>query len=138
MGIMNDGLAGLHMALTVPVVSKFSATARITAVSSGINLSYGQVDGRLVIGENEISLSSITCMYEFPYGDLVVGTSESLQIFRDGKEITSNAFETGIDSLSGKGDHAIAIDGLGRAHIVDSAGNISSINESSVLFAAVG
>ena len=84
MGIMNDGLAGLHMALTVPVVSKFSATARITAVSSGINLSYGQVDGRLVIGENEISLSSITCMYEFPYGDLVVGTSESLQIFRDG------------------------------------------------------
>ena len=45
MGIMNDGLAGLHMALTVPVVSKFSATARITAVSSGINLSYGQVDG---------------------------------------------------------------------------------------------
>ena len=38
MGIMNDGLAGLHMALTVPVVSKFNATARITAVSSGINL----------------------------------------------------------------------------------------------------
>ena len=31
------------MALTVPVVSKFNATARITAVSSGINLAYGQV-----------------------------------------------------------------------------------------------
>ena len=51
---MNDGLAGLHMALTVPVLSKFHATARITAVSSGINLAYGQVDRRLVIGETEM------------------------------------------------------------------------------------
>ena len=87
MGIMNDGLAGLYMALTVPVVSKFNATARITAVSSGINLAYGQVDGRLVIGETEMSLSPISCMYEFPFGDLIVGTGESLQVFRDGKEI---------------------------------------------------
>ena len=60
------------MALTVPVLSKFPATARITCVSSGINLAYGQVDGRLVIGEDEISLSQINCMYEFPYGDLLV------------------------------------------------------------------
>ena len=65
MGIMNDGLAGLHMALTVPVVSKFNATARITAVSSGINLAYGQVDGRLVIGEAEMSLSPITSLTNF-------------------------------------------------------------------------
>ena len=35
-----------------------------------------------MIGETEISLSSISCMYEFPFGDLIVGTSESLQIFR--------------------------------------------------------
>ena len=129
---MNDGLTGLYMALTVPVVSKFDATARITAISSGINLAYGQVDGRLVIGKNELSLSPITCMYEFPFGDLIVGTSESLQIFRDGDEISSNAYEAGIDALSGKGDTAVAIDGLGRAHIIDAAGNITSINESSV------
>ena len=64
------------MALTVPVLSKFPATARITSVSSGINLAYGQVDGRLVIGDDEISLSQINCMYEFPYGDLLVGFAE--------------------------------------------------------------
>ena len=126
------------MALTVPVLSKFPATARITCVSSGINLAYGQVDGRLVIGEDEISLSQINCMYEFPYGDLLVGTTESLQIFRDGKEISSSAHETGIESISGKGDYAVCIDGLGRAHIVDSKGEQTPINETSVLFAKVG
>lgn len=138
MGILNDGFAGLIMALTVPVLSKFPATARITCVSSGINLAYGQVDGRLVIGEDEISLSQINCMYEFPYGDLLVGTTESLQIFRDGKEISSSTHETGIESISGKGDYAVCIDGLGRAHIVDSKGEQNTINETSVLFAKVG
>jgi len=138
MGILNDGFTGLLMALTVPVLSKFPATARITSVSSGINLAYGQVDGRLVIGDDEISLSQINCMYEFPYGDLIVGTTESLQIFRDGKEISSSAHETGIESLSGKGDYAVCIDGLGRAHIVDAKGELKSINETSVLFAKVG
>ena len=138
MGILNDGFAGLLMALTVPVLSKFPATARITCVSSGINLAYGQVDGRLVIGDDEISLSQINCMYEFPYGDLLVGTTESLQIFRDGKEISSSAHETGIESISGKGDYAVCIDGLGRAHIVDSKGEQNPINETSVLFAKVG
>ena len=138
MGIMNDGHFGLHMALTVPVLSKFPSTARITSVSSGINLAYGQIDGRLVIGDNELSLSSINCMYEFPYGDLVVGTSESLQIFRDGKEISATIHETGIEIITGKGDHAIAIDGLGRAHIIHSTGTVIAIQESSVLFAKVG
>ena len=138
MGILNDGFTRLFMALTVPVLSKFPATARITCVSSGINLAYGQVDGRLVIGEDEISLSQINCMYEFPYGDLLVGTTESLQIFRDGKEISSSAHETGIESISGKGDYAVCIDGLGRAHIVDSKGEQNPINETSVLFAKVG
>ena len=138
MGILNDGFTALLMALTVPVLSKFPATARITCVSSGINLAYGQVDGRLVIGEDEISLSQINCMYEFPYGDLLVGTTESLQIFRDGKEISSSTHETGIESISGKGDYAVCIDGLGRAHIVDSKGEPNPINETSVLFAKVG
>ncbi len=138
MGIMNDDPSGHNMALTVPVVNKFNATARITSVSSGINLAYGQVDGRLVIGEKEISISPISSMYEFPYGDLVVGTSESLQIFRDGDEISSNVHESGIESISGKGDYAVAIDGMGRAHIVDANGKVSLIDESSVLFAKVG
>ena len=138
MGILNDGFTGYYMALTVPVLSKFPATARITSVSSGINLAYGQVDGRLVIGDAEISLSQINCMYEFPYGDILVGTTESLQIFRDGKEISSSTHETGIESVSGKGDYAVCIDGLGRAHIVDAKGEQISINETSVLFAKVG
>ena len=66
--------------MTVPVLSKFPAIARITCVSSGIVPVYGQVDGRLVIGEDEISLSQIACMNSL--GDLLVGTAESLQIFR--------------------------------------------------------
>ena len=126
------------MALTVPVLSKFPTTARITSVSSGINLAYGQVDGRLVIGDDEISISQVNCMYEFPYGDLLVGTTESLQIFRDGKEISSSAHETGIESISGRGEYAVCIDGLGRAHIADSKGDLKQIQESSVLFAKVG
>ena len=138
MGILNDGFTGFIMALTVPVLSKFPATARITSVSSGINLAYGQVDGRLVIGDDEISLSQINCMFELPYGDLVVGTTESLQIFRDGKEISSSAHETGIESIFGKGDYAVCIDGLGRAHIADAKGELNSIDETSVLFASVG
>ena len=97
---MNDGFAGCIMALTVPVLSKFPATARITSVSSGINLAFGQVDGRLVIGDDEISISQVNCMYEFPYGDLLVGTTESLQIFRDGKEISSSAHELSLIHIS--------------------------------------
>ncbi len=50
---MNDDPSGHNMALTVPVVNKFNATARITSVSSGINLAYGQVDGRGVFGEKK-------------------------------------------------------------------------------------
>ncbi len=87
------------MALTVPVVSKFEATARVTAVSSGINLAYGQQDGRLVIGDNEFSLSQITGLFEFPYGDIIVGTNESLLTFRDGEEINSQIHETGVESI---------------------------------------
>ena len=92
----------------------------------------------LVIGDDEILISQVNCMYEFPYGDLLVGTTESLQIFRDGKEISSSAHETGIESISGRGEYAVCIDGLGRAHIADSKGDLKQIQESSVLFAKVG
>ncbi len=119
MGILNDGFSAHLMALTVPVLSKFSATAKITSVSSGINIAYGQEDGKLVIGSDEISLSKINCMYEFPYGDLLVGTSESLQMFRDGKEIYYSTHETLIEYMSVKVDYDVFIDGLGRSQIID-------------------
>lgn len=126
------------MALTVPVVSRFDASAKIMAVSSGLNLSYGQEDGKLVIGGNEFSISPITSMYEFPYGDLLVGTSDTLITFRDGENINSENHETGIEKIIGNGDYAVAIDGLGRAIIVDSKGDRHSIDATSVLFAKVG
>ena len=75
------------MALTVPVVKKFDATARITAVSSGKSLAYGQADGVLKIDSNEFKISNVTGLYELTYGDLIVGTGEGIQIFRDGEEI---------------------------------------------------
>ena len=138
MGILNDGFADHTMALTVPVVSKFDATARITAVSSGKYLAYGQSDGVLKIGTGEIKTSSITGLYEMPYGDLIVGTGEGIQIFRDGEEIASHKHETGIDSITGNQSNAVAIDGLGRAHLVDSKGQSTSVDASSVLFAKLG
>ena len=95
------------------------------------------MDGRLVIGEDEISLLKlIACMNSRTV--ILVGTTESLQIFRDGKEISSSAHETGIESISGKGDYAVCIDGLGRLIFVDSKGEQNPINETSVLFAKVG
>lgn len=138
MGILNDGFADYTMALTVPVVTKFDATARITAVSSGKNLAYGQSDGVLKIGTYELKTSTITGLYEMPYGDLIVGTSEGIQIFRDGEEIASHKHETGIDSVTGHQSNAVVIDGLGRAHLVDSKGQSTSVDASSVLFAKLG
>lgn len=138
MGIMNDGFADTNMALTVPVVSKFDATARITAVSSGKNLAYGQSDGVLKIGTKEFKTSTITGLFEFPYGDLIVGTSEGIQIIRDGEELVSQKHETGIDSVFGNEDYAVALDGLGRAHLLNSKGHSTPIDVSSVLFAKLG
>ena len=135
MGILNDGFADCTMALTVPVVSKFDVTARVTAVSSGKNLSYGQSNGVLKIGSDEFNTPTISGLYEFPYGDLIVGNSEGILIYREGKEIASHKHETGIDSVTGHQSNAVVIDGLGRAHLVDSKGHSTSVDASSVLFA---
>ena len=81
--------------------------------------------------KKEIILSPINCIYEFPYGDLVVGTTESLRMFRDREEISSTPHETGIETISGKGDIAVCIDGLGRAHILDAKGLQMTIQETS-------
>ena len=126
------------MALTVPVISKFEASSRVTAVSSGQHLSFGQSDGRLTIGDDVFEMSSITSLYEFPFGDVLVGSSEGLSIFRDGEKIKTIEHETGIDSISGNKDHALAIDGLGRAHLLNSKGDSIALGISSVLFAKIG
>jgi len=138
MGIMNDGFAVGYMALTVPVISRFKATARITAVSSGKTLAYGQADGRLVIGEDEFELSSVTSIFEFTYGEIIVGTSNGLYMYKDGEESNFQEHPTGIEFISGNGNNAVAIDGMGRAHLVDSKNNTTLLDASSVLFAKVG
>ena len=89
------------MALTVPVTSKFSSSARITAVFSGNNLSYGQEDGLLTIGDAEFKYDTVNSLFEFSFGDVLVGTGESLVTIRDGQEIRSQNFEVGIDSIHG-------------------------------------
>ena len=138
MGIMNDGFAVCYMALTVPVISRLGATARVTAVSSGINQAFGQVDGRLVIGSDEFKLASITGIYEFPFGDVIVGNSDGLFTFRDGKEIQFQEHATGIDLITGNGNNAVAIDGMGRAHLLDSKSNSTLLEVNSVLFVKIG
>ena len=126
------------MALTVPVISKFDASSRVTAVSSGKHLAFGQSNGRLKIDEDIFENPPITSLYEFPFGDLLVGSSEGLCIYRDGEKIKTIEHETGIDAIFGKKDHALAIDGLGRAHILNSKGESLALDVSSVLFAKIG
>ncbi len=126
------------MALTVPVIDKFEATSRVTAVSSGQHLAFGQSNGRLTIDNDVFEISPITSIYEFPFGDVLVGSSDGLSIYRDGEEIKSIDHETGIDSISGHKENALAIDGLGRAHLLNSKGNSIALDISSVLFAEIG
>ena len=125
------------MALTVPVTSKFNSSARITAVFSGNNLSYGQEDGLLTIGDAEFKYDTVNSLFEFSFGDVLVGTGESLVTIRDGEEIRSKNFEVGIDSIHGKDDHAIVIDGLGKAHLVKPTGETIVLDAQSVLFAKI-
>ena len=110
---MNDGFAVRFMALTVPVTSRLQSTARVTAVSSGSKVAFGQADGRLVIGDDEFKLSSVTSIFEFPYGDIIVGDSDGLRTYRDGEEILFQEHSTGIESMTGLGNYAIAMDGIG-------------------------
>ena len=126
------------MALTVPVINKFEASSRVTAVSSGQHLAFGQSNGRLTIGNDVFEISPITSIYEFPFGDVLVGSSDGLSIYRDGEEIKTIEHETGIDSISGNKENALAIDGLGRAHLLNSKGNSIALDVSSVLFAKIG
>jgi len=135
---MNDGFAVRFMALTVPVTSRLQSTARVTAVSSGSKVAFGQADGRLVIGDDEFKVSSVTSIFEFPYGDIIVGDGDGLRTYRDGEEILFQEHSTGIESMTGLGNHAIAMDGMGRAHLLDSKGKTTLLDASSVLFAKLG
>lgn len=135
---MNDGFTVSFMALTVPVTSRLQSTARVTAVSSGSKIAFGQADGRLVIGDDEFKLSSVTCIFEFPYGDIIVGDSDGIYTYRDGEEIRFQEHATGIESMTGLGNNAIAVDGMGRAHLLDSKGKSVLLDASSVLFTKLG
>ena len=126
------------MALTVPVSSRLESTARVTAVSSGKSIAFGQVDGRLVIDSNEFELESVTGIYEFPYGDVIVGSSDGLFTYRDGEQINFEEHTTGIESIIGSENYAIVTDGMGRAHLVDSKSNSTLLDANSVLFVKIG
>ena len=126
------------MSLTVPVIEKIKTTANVSAVSSGKHVAFSQVDGLLNIDGNEISLPPITCIFEYSYGDLIVGTRDGIYTFRDGNELRFEEFTQGIESFHGKGDYCVAIDGLGKAHIISASGEITQIQQSSVLFVSLG
>ena len=128
----------LTLMLTVPVLKKFPTDAKVTALSSGLHLSYGQTNGGLVIGDAKFEISSITSMFEFPNGELIVGTTDSLHTYRNSEEIKRTEFETGVEKIIGMGNFAVVIDGLGRAAILNSDGEFNDLNESSVLFASLG
>ena len=124
--------------LTVPVQKKFSTNATVTALSSGRELSFGQEDGRLVIGESEFKISRISSMFEFPNGVLLVGTIDGLYTYHNSEQSGFKEYETGVEKIIGNLDTAVIIDGLGRASVINPNGDVWDVNESSVLYTAVG
>ncbi len=126
------------MALTVPISSRLASTARVTAVSSGKSVSFGQVDGRLVIDSDEFELESVTGIYEFPFGDVIVGSSDGLYTYRDGEQFNFEEHATGVESVTGNDNFAVVTDGMGRAHLVNSKGDSIMLDANSVLFVKIG
>ena len=124
--------------LTVPVQKKFSTNATVTALSSGIELSFGQKDGTLVIGESEFKISPISSMFEFPNGVLLVGTIDGLYTYHNSEQSGFKEYETGVEKITGNLDTAVIIDGLGRASVINPNGDVWDVKESSVLYSAVG
>ena len=126
------------MSLTVPVLERFASTARVTAVSSGKHLCLGQVDGRLVIDGKEHSMARIRALGELANGSVLVAADDGLHCFRENESIWFKELESGAESLEVGSDHAILIDGLGRAFVVDSVGNMTELGVSSTLYTAIG
>jgi hypothetical protein len=126
------------MSMTVPVLAKIETNANVSAISSGKSICFAQADGRLMIDEIEINLPPITSLFQTNYGDVIVGTRDGLYTYREGKEIRFTEFMSGIDSIHGVGDYCVAIDGLAKAHIIDSTGVISAIPVNSVLMVSIG
>tara|TARA_Y100000287_G_scaffold184293_1_gene184942 strand:+ start:1592 stop:3031 length:1440 start_codon:yes stop_codon:yes gene_type:complete len=126
------------MSLTVPVLSKFETTSDVSAVSSGKSICYAQIDGKLIIDGVEKQLPPVTSMFQTNFGDLIIGTRDGLHTFRDGEQINFIEYLSGIESIHGKGDYCVAIDGLSKANIVNSAGEVVKIPESSVSKVAIG
>ena len=127
------------MALTVPVVKKFNTTGKVKAVSSGVNLVFGQYNGRLVIGDGEIEIAPITSVGEFSNGEILVGCEDGLHCFNGLEESWGVPYETGIESVFVGKSEAIVIDGLGKGYLYNSKGNLlANIAEQSILFVSMG
>ena len=115
------------MSMTVPVLSKLETTSDVAAIFSGNHLSIAQVDGILRIDDIEINLPPLTSLFETQFGDIIVGSRDGLHIIREGEQIKFVEFLSGIESITGKGDYCVAIDGLSKAHIVNSSGDLAPI-----------
>ncbi len=127
------------MALTVPVIKKFDTTAKVTSVSSGVNLSFSQSDGKLVVGNEEIKIESITSIGEFSQGEILVGCADGLHCFIGIEESWGAPYETGIESVFVGGNEAVVIDGLGKGYLYNSKGTLlTSFSEESILFVSMG
>ncbi|MDP6869270.1 MAG: hypothetical protein QGI21_00650 [Candidatus Poseidoniaceae archaeon] len=125
------------MSLTVPVVESFETTSRVTCVSSGVNLSFGQEDGTLVIGNDHLKLIGITDIAEFSCGDLLVACSDGLHCYRGVDEIWGHPMESGAESISINGQHAVVVDGIGNAHVFSLDGSHLKLKSSSVVHSSV-
>ncbi len=125
------------MSNTVPIVESFETSAKVICVSSGDHLAYGQINGQLFIDNNEIQIDGITGIGEFTSGDLLVSSSIGLQCLRGTDCVWSLSFESGIESINVGSEYAIAIDGIGYAHLVNSKGESMKLDCSSVTHAII-
>ncbi|MGB1588974.1 MAG: PKD domain-containing protein [Candidatus Poseidoniaceae archaeon] len=126
------------MSMTVPVLSKLETTSDVAAIFSGNHLSVAQVDGILRIDDLEINFPPLTSLFETQFGDIIVGSRDGLHIIREGEQIKFVEFLSGIESITGKGDYCVAIDGLSKAHVVNSSGDLAPILVNSVSMVAIG
>lgn len=133
MGLLNQKFTATCMALTVPVLARYTLTSTASAVSSGMSIAFGERNGTLHIDGETQSLSPITSMCELSNGDLLVGCSEGLHCYRGAEEVWGIPLETGVDGIHDR----VIIDGLGRAHVVNTDGTILALDAESVLHVAV-
>ena len=129
----------MYMALTVPVIKKFDTTAKVTSVSSGVNLSFSQSDGKFVVGKEEINIEPIPSIGEFSQGEILVGCADGLHCFKGIEESWGVPYEAGIELVIVGSNEAVVVDGLGQGHLYNSNGtHLTSFSEESILFVSIG